>query len=215
MPPENRPRERLQQHGPTTLSTAELLAIIIKSGTKQQDIITLCNTLLSKYSLQQLSHCTLQELTQLHGIGPARASQILALFELNRRTTQTKKQTIKTPEDIASLYQKKLQHLQQEHLIALYLDTKNNIIKDQTITIGTINASLIHPREIFHGAIKNLAKSIVIIHNHPSGDPTPSESDITATHQIHEVGQLVNIPLIDHIIIGKNSYWSWQESLNT
>lgn len=212
--PENRPRERLQQQGPQVLSTAELLALILKSGTKKESILDLCNNLLAKYSLEQLPHATIQELTQEHGIGQAKASQIIALFELYKRIplTNVQEQPLHSASDVVQRYQRKFQHLNQEQCLALYLDTKNKLIKEQIISIGTLNSSLIHPREIFNGAIKHTSNAVVVIHNHPSGDPTPSEEDLKVTKILHKAGEIIGIRLLDHIIIGNGTWWSWKEN---
>lgn len=213
---ENLPRERLQTHGPEALSNVELLALILKSGTKQDNIISLCHKLLAKYSLEQLSNISLQQLQQEHGIGLAKASQLLAVFELYKRLPQpsTQNKKIQSAQDIADLYLQKFSQEKQEHFLAVYLDTKNKIIADDTITIGTLNSSLIHPREVFHGAIKHCANSLIILHNHPSGDPAPSMEDIQITNLIQKTGEIMNIPLIDHIILGQNTWWSWRETAN-
>lgn len=212
---ENRPRERLIQAGPAVLSTAELFAIILKSGTKKENVLELGNKLLSKYGLEQLPSCSLQELMHEYGIGKAKACQIVAVFELYRRISHTsgKKEPIAIfqAKDIAEIYQPKLQQLAQEHFIAVYLDTKHKIIADQTITVGILNASLIHPREVFYGAIKHLAHSVIVLHNHPSGDAAPSEEDIKVTKALEKTGEIMGLKLVDHIIIGRDSWWSWRE----
>ena len=211
--PENRPRERLQKEGPQALSSAELLAIILKSGTKKENVLEISNRLIATHGLQNLSHCTLSQLQQQYGIGPARASQIIALFELyNRVNYNQSKKKINCAKDVAELYLPKTQSLQKEHFMAIYLDTKNNIIAEGTISVGILNSSLVHPREVFHGAIKNLANSLIIIHNHPSGDPEPSKEDLEITTCLAKSGKLMGIPLLDHIILGKESWWSWAES---
>lgn len=214
--PENRPRERLAKEGPHALSNAELLALILKSGTKKENIIELCNKLLAKYSLKQLSQCTLVELTHEHGIGLAKASQLLAVFELYQRipSQQSNSPIIRSAKDISTLFLPKLSSLNKEHFLVVYLDTKNRIIKEETISIGTLNSSLIHPREVFHGAIKHCANSIIVIHNHPSGDPTPSSEDLEVTTRLQQSAQILNIKFLDHIIIGKTTWWSWRESIN-
>ncbi len=205
--PENRPRERLQLQGSASLSNAELLALILKSGTHKENILDLCHKLLSKYGLAGLSKLTLQELEQEYGIGEAKASQIIAVFELHRRASVLKSErtNITTAKDVAKLYLPKLSSLDKEHFLALYLDAKHNIICDQTITIGILNASLVHPREVFHGAIKHLAQALIVLHNHPSGDPTPSEEDLQITKQLQKTGQVMGIPLLDHIILGQET----------
>ncbi len=211
--PENRPRERLQLQGPSSLSNAELLALILKSGTNRENILEICKKLISKYSLDGLAQTTLQELTQEHGIGKAKACQIIALFELYKRTKnlQKEKVQIKSAQDIANIYLPKLQPLNKEQFVVVYLDARNRIISDETITVGTVSASIIHPREVFHGAIKNLASAIIVIHNHPSGDPTPSKEDLEVTEKLWQTGELLGIKLVDHLIIGK-TYWSWKEN---
>ena len=211
--PENRPRERLQKEGAQALSPPELLAIILKSGTKKENVLEISNRLISKHGLQNLPHCSLQQLQQHYGIGPARASQLVALFELYKRVNcKNERKKISCAKDVASLYLPRLQALQKEHFIAIYLDTKNNIIADETITMGILNSSLIHPREVFHGAIKHLAHALIVLHNHPSGDPEPSQEDLHITKVLEKTGKLMGIHLLDHIILGKDSWWSWVES---
>ena len=211
--PENRPRERLQKEGSSALSSAELLAIILKSGTKKENILEISNHLISTHGLQNLSACSLQQLQQQYGIGPARASQIVALFELHKRVGYRKEnKKISCAKEAAELYLPKTQFLQKEHFMAIYLDTKNNIIADETITMGILNSSLIHPREVFHGAVKHLAHSVIVLHNHPSGDPEPSNEDLEITKNLIQSGKLMGIPLLDHIILGKDAWWSWAES---
>ena len=211
--PENRPRERLQKEGPEVLSPAELLAVILKSGTKKENILEISNRLISKYGLQNLSGCSLTQLQQQYGIGPARASQIIAVFELYKRISPTnQRKKISCAKEVAEIYLPKTQALQKEHFMAIYVDTKNNIIAQETITIGILNSSLIHPREIFYGAIKHLAHAVIVLHNHPSGDPEPSQEDLEITKSLIKSGKLMGIPLLDHIILGKDSWWSWAES---
>lgn len=207
-----RPRERMEQQGASALSNAELLAVILKSGTHKENVLVLCQKLLSKYGLESLASCSLQELMQEHGIGRAKACQLLALFELARRLQikQKNHQVLRTPEEVAALYLPRLSHLQQEYFLALYLDAKHRLIDDQIITKGTVDTSLVHPREVFQGAIKHLASSIIVVHNHPSGDCTPSEEDIVVTTRLAKTGEIMGIPLLDHVIIGKDSWWSWR-----
>ncbi len=213
MSAENRPRERLELEGAVVLSTAELLAIILKSGTKKENVLEISNKLLSKYGMDKLATCSVIELMAEYGIGRAKACQIVALFELHRRFEAKEKQhaLITSAKDVALLYLPRMAHLPQEHFLAVYLDSKNRMICDQTITIGILNASLIHPREVFHGAIKNLAQAVIVLHNHPSGDPAPSAEDIRITRILEKTGELMGIRLIDHVIIGRNSWWSWRE----
>jgi DNA repair protein RadC len=211
--PQDRPRERMERAGPQVLSNGELLAVLLKSGTKKENVLQISYGLLAKYGLRNLSNASLQELCQEHGIGKAKACQIVALFELAKRIPlkEDQKVPILKSRDLAKNYVKKMQDLQKEHFIAVYLDSKNKIIGDQTITIGTLNTSLVHPREVFHGAVKHLANSIIILHNHPSGDPTPSEEDLEVTRVLDETGDVMGIPLLDHLVIGKQKWWSWKE----
>ena len=163
--------------------------------------------------MEQLSCCTLEELQQEHGIGFAKACQIMAMFELFRRMPLQKKdqKIITSAKDVAELYLPQLQFLPQEQFIVLYLDAKHRLISDETITKGILNASLIHPREVFHGALKHLAHSIIVLHNHPSGDPAPSTEDLEITKRLQKTGEIMGMALLDHIIIGKDSWWSWRE----
>ncbi len=210
--PENLPRERLQAQGAGALSNAELVALILKSGTAQQNILDLCQKLLAKYSLEQLGQASLQQLQQEHGIGVAKASQLLAVFELGKRLApRMGEKSVKNAREVAEVYLKRFADEKQEHFIAVYLDTKHRVIADQIITKGTLNSSLIHPREVFHGAIKHCAHSLIILHNHPSGDPTPSEEDLKVTRVLQETGEMMQIPVIDHIILGQGTWWSWRE----
>jgi len=213
IPAENRPRERLQLQGPESLSTAELLALILKSGTQKENVLEICHKLLSKYQLKGLSSATLLELQQEHGVGKAKASQIVALFELFKRAAAEKKDQaiLKKAKDVVDIYLPRMEKLPQEQFVAVYLDTKNRFLSDQVVTKGILNASLIHPREVFHGAIKNMAYSIIIIHNHPSGDPHPSPEDLQVTEQLQSAAEIIGIKLLDHIIIGKGVWWSWKE----
>ena len=213
MSAENRPRERLERDGAGVLSTAELLAIILKSGTKKENVIEMANTLLSKYGLEQLPTCSLVELMEEHGIGKAKACQLLALFELYKRMPTGDQQTaaITCAKDVATMYLPKMKDLPQEQFIAVYINAKHKIINHHLITQGILNASLIHPREVFHGAIKSLAHSLIVLHNHPSGDPEPSKEDLEVTQRLHKTGEVMGIPLLDHIILGKSTWWSWKE----
>jgi len=212
MPVENRPRERLQKLGEQALSDAELLAIILQKGTKQDNVIDLSNKLLAKFKLGELSKLSLTELQVINGIGPAKAMQIKALFELNKRIKVNDNSLVFSSAKIVfDFLSPKLSGLDKEHFIVLLLDSKNKLIKEELISIGTLNASLIHPREIFKPAIKESANSIILVHNHPSGDCTPSKNDEKITELLKQTSTTINIPIIDHIIISKNSYYSFQE----
>src|SRR3989338_9769475 len=201
---EYRPRERLMGQGVNVLSDAELLAVILQKGTKEENVIDLSHRILSLYSLEKLQSCSLKELSSLKGIGEAKACQILALFELGRRlkSSLTHKR-ISHPQEVFEYMSPKVSHLDKEHLYLLHLDSKNNIVKEELISIGTLNSSLIHPREVFKSAIRESANAVILVHNHPSGDPTPSDEDRQVTERIVEAGELLKIKVLDHVIVGK------------
>ncbi len=210
--PENRPRERLKREGIETLSDAELLAIILQKGNREENVIDMSNRLITTYSINKLSECSLQELQEIKGIGEAKAMQIQAIFELQKRTqTDRTKTKIKSAKDVYEYCKPKIGDKLKEYFIILLLDTKNKIIKDETISIGTLNSSIIHPREVFKSAIKESANSIIIVHNHPSGDPEPSQEDIKITNILFKAGELLSIKVLDHVIIGKNEWYSFND----
>ena len=208
----NRPVERLERQGPNVLSNAELLAIILKTGTKKENVVDMCNRLLSKYD--NISKCSLKELQEIKGIGKVKASQIIAVFELNKRFSIKKNvNLIKSAKDVFNYYFPKISILDKEQFMVLHLDVKNRIIKDEVISVGTLNSSLIHPREVFKSAIKESANSIILVHNHPSGDPEPSEEDKTITEVLFNTGELLSIKVLDHVIIGNKKWYSFRENV--
>jgi len=216
MPLTERPYEKLEKFGPSVLSDAELLAIIIRSGTKNARSIDLAQHVLSLNTrgLAGIHQLSLKELQKVPGIGRVKAIQIKAIAELSTRISKNhalNKIQINSPGSIASIYMEEMRHLQQEHLKIVLLDTKNNIISDKTISIGTVNASLINPREVFIHALKNGAVNVILLHNHPSGDPTPSREDISVTKRMVEASNIIGIELLDHIIIGDGYYTSLKE----
>ncbi|MBU4502279.1 MAG: DNA repair protein RadC [Nanoarchaeota archaeon] len=213
MSEENRPRERFQRLGATALSDAELLALVLQQGTNGENVIDMSNRLLFRYGIDKLSDLSLNELQEIKGIGPAKAMQIKALFEFNKRYSLSKKngKPIKSAKDVFEYASQKLLGADKEHFMILHLDSKNRVIKDETVSIGTLNASLIHPREIFKSAIRESANAIILVHNHPSGDPTPSEEDEEITKRLFDAGELLNIKLLDHVIVGDEGCWSWRE----
>ncbi|HOI18419.1 MAG TPA: DNA repair protein RadC [Candidatus Woesearchaeota archaeon] len=210
---ENRPRERMEKQGVQVLSDAELLAIILKFGNKEENVVDMCNRLISKYGVDKLSSCSLKELQEIKGIGKAKASQILALFEFNKRHNVSKQngKQIKTAKDVYDYCYPKLKDLDKEHFMILHLDTKNRILKDEFVSIGTLNCSLVHPREIFKSAIKESSNSIILVHNHPTGDSTPSAEDVKVTEILRKSGELLSIRVLDHVIVSSNDYYSFNE----
>ncbi len=207
----DRPRERAMELGIRTLSNSELLAILFRTGTKDISALELGNKLLQAYTVNELSKITVSELTSISGIGNAKALSILAAFELFKRgSIQTKKKMI-SPEDVNEYLKYDLHELKQEHFVGIYLDSKNNIISSKTLFIGTLSMSVVHPREIFNWAVRLSAASIIVAHNHPSGDPTPSPADVEVTKAIKTAGDTMSIALIDHIVIGKDGFISMKE----
>jgi DNA repair protein RadC len=206
-----RPREKLQRYGSASLTNAELLAIILQTGTKGESVLELSSRLTSK-GLNNLNFLSLNELKNIKGIGTAKASQILSIFELNKRISFTTNQSnpIKSPKDVFNYCSPKLSNLDRECFMILHLDTRNKVIRDEVISLGTLNSSLVHPREVFKSAIKESANSVILVHNHPSGDTEPSEEDQDVTKKLTEAGELLNIKVLDHVIIGKNTWYSFK-----
>lgn len=210
-----KPRERLINNGSAHLSDVELLAILINTGRKGFSSLDIANELLkSVESLKQLKALSINDLNKVKGIGLYKALILKAAFELGERMhsgSLEEKIQITIPQDVANFMMGKMEHLTQEKFIVLFLNSKNVIIKQKTIFIGTLNSSVIHPREIFSEAIKCASNAIVVLHNHPSGDTTPSKEDIRATNRLRECGEILGIDLLDHIIIGDHTYMSMVE----
>jgi DNA repair protein RadC len=214
-PQDERPRERFILNGPQSLSNHELIAILLRTGTKEESVLQLSNRLLNHFEgLRLLKAATLEEMTEIKGIGHAKAIQILAAVEIGRRVSNLSfndRYVIRSPEDGAKYVMNDMRFLSQEHFVCLYLNTKNQVIHKQTIFIGSLNASIVHPREVFREALKRSAASIIALHNHPSGDPTPSREDIEVTKRLVECGKIIGIDLLDHLIIGENKFVSLKE----
>ncbi len=214
-PKEERPRERLMNYGAVSLSNQELLAILLRTGTKSESVIQLANRLLTQFGgLLWLKDAALEELMSIKGIGQAKAVQIAATVELGRRIsnlTYDDRFVIRSPEDGANYVMNDMRFLTQEHFVCLYLSTKNQVIHKQTVFIGSLNASIVHPREVFKEAFRRSAASIICFHNHPSGDPSPSREDIEVTKRLVKCGELLGIKVLDHIIIGDKKFVSLKE----
>ncbi|MCD6591314.1 MAG: DNA repair protein RadC [Candidatus Aenigmarchaeota archaeon] len=209
LPKFERPREKLMSTNEKLLTDAELIAIILGSGTKGENAIKLADKLLRSKDLLSLDFRALRE---IKGIGNAKACKLLASIELGRRLFSCKKERIiKSPED-AYEYAKEIEKCKKEYLIALYLDTRNAVIKKDVISIGTLNTNAVHPREVFYPAISEFASGVILIHNHPSGGHEPSEDDIKMTKRMAKAGKLMGIEIIDHIIIGNGKYTSLKEA---
>lgn len=214
-PKNERPREKLMNHGASFLSDAELLAILIHSGTGRITALDVGKTLLSEYgSLGGITSRTYQDLRRFKGLGEAKSVLLVAAFELGRRamaTGMTEKYRICAPEDVVRRFQPLLRDLKQEKFIVLLLDSANHLIRDVTITTGILNSSLVHPREVFQRAILEPAASVILLHNHPSGNAEPSSEDIQITRQLVDAGKIIGIPVHDHIIITASSHTSFAE----
>ena len=205
---DQRPRERLKSG--VSLSDSEVLALILENGSKGENVIDLSHRLISTFGVEKLSSLSLQELMKIKGIGLAKASKLIAAFELSKRVSSGKicEKVVRNPSDIASYYISKLKDLKKEHFIAVFLDSKNKIIKDEVISIGTLNSSLVHPREVFKEAIKCSANSIILVHNHPSGSVEASDEDYRVNKILIETGDLVGIKVLDHLIVGDGKWES-------
>jgi len=214
-PRDERPREKLLNHGPEVLSDSELLAIVIRSGSGASNAIDLARTILSDSgSLRRAASRNAEELVRIKGIGRVKAVAVVAAFELGRRVQgEIPEQVaiIRSPEDVAAVMIPRLRDASCEKFHVLILDSKNGLVRNIELTSGTLNASLVHPREVFKTAIDHRAASVIVVHNHPSGNKEPSREDLEITRQLAETGKIVGIPLHDHIIIAGNEYTSLAE----
>jgi len=211
-PKKERPRERLLQHGPQPLTEAELLGILLGKGTRKKTAIDLARELLDQYeSLEKLFSRSPSELIKVKGIGSAKAATLSAAFELVRRIQSQRnipKGSFKRSSEVANHYLPLMRDLRKEVFKILLLNRANRLIKEVTISEGTLEASLVHPRDVFHEALLELAAGVILIHNHPSGNPSPSEEDLQITKQLVEAGRLLGIKVYDHIILAGESYRS-------
>lgn len=212
LPEDIRPRERLLNEGAGALSDIELLAILLRTGSRETTALDLASMLMARFkSLRLLADATVEELSEVKGVGPAKACQIQAALELAKRISQfsgPQRPVIRSPDDAACLVMEEMRHLDREHFRALLLNTKNQVIGADKVSVGTLNSSTVHPRELFRNAIKRSAASVILVHNHPSGDPTPSREDLDVTGRLIEAGRIIGIEVLDHIIIGDNKYIS-------
>ena len=221
MAPNERPRERLKERGATALGDAELIAILLRTGMKGQSAVQLAQQLLKEFrTLEELARTPLETIAKVKGVGETKAIQLKAAFELARRLSESsrgKQAIITTPEDAAAVMREDMRTLDREHFGVLLLNTKNGLIKKCPVSRGSLNASIVEPREVFKDAITASAASMILVHNHPSGDPTPSSEDISITKRLVKAGELLNISVLDHIILGhradgrKDDYVSLKE----
>src|SRR3989339_1131723 len=213
LPVEERPRERLVKFGEQALSVQELLQLILGRGIAGESVAVTAQKLLTQFgNLQKLSDASIEELSLTKGIGPAKAAQIKAVFEIGRRfSTQTvpyKSKELNDPEKVYRLIKSRLKDYAREHFYIIPLNSRNYSIAE--VSVGSLNASIVHPREVFAEAVKNKAASVIFAHNHPSGDPEPSEEDLVITKRLVEAGKILGIEVVDHIIVTKNSYFSFK-----
>lgn len=208
IPKTERPREKLIKYGPEKLSSSELLAIILRSGQKGENAINLAKKILRKFSSKKLPNIEFKDLVTQLGLGESKACSIIASFELSKRLLKEKKSTLILSHKEVWQEMKDIREKNKEHVVIFYLDSKNQIIKRSIISIGTVNASMVHPREVYEAAISHNATQIIIAHNHPSGDLTPSPEDIQVTKRLSEAGKILGIELLDHIIVTKDHFLS-------
>ena len=213
LPEFERPREKLVKKGTKALKKEELLAIILRTGLKGKNAVEVAKDILEKYGDKKLLDASYEELRNIRGVGPTKAVQILAAIELGSRLFKEKSEKevyINSSEDAI----KELAHIKEnkkENFVVLYLDARNKLIYKETVSIGSLNANLVHPREVFEPAVRYLAAQIVLAHNHPSGDPEPSEDDLEITKRLIESGKILGIEIVDHIIITKTGFTSFKE----
>ncbi|WIW71400.1 MULTISPECIES: RadC family protein [Anaerosinus] len=217
LPDMERPREKLLLKGAQSLSDAELLAILLRTGTKEDSVIRVAEKLLSVYkneSLGEFANLSVNDFSKIKGIGKVKAITVLAALELGKRLAEApsiERKKITSPQDVVNYFMPRFRYEKKEHFIVVLLDTKNHILATPVISVGCLNSSIVHPREVFREAIVHFAAAMILVHNHPSGDPTPSKEDIHVTHKLIEAGGLMDIKVIDHIIIGDNCYISLKE----
>ena len=218
LPKEQRPYEKCMAYGPKALTDSELLAVIIRTGSSERTSLELADAILSQNApgdgLTSLLHCSLEQLQSIRGVGPVKGIQLLCIGELSRRIWKQKVSAepvaFTQPDQIADYYMEDMRHLEQEEIHVMFLNTKQHLIRDFLVSKGTVNASVVTPREILIEGLRCLAVGMVLVHNHPSGDPEPSRSDRLLTCRIREAGEVVGITLIDHLIIGDRRYVSFR-----
>lgn len=211
LPKIERPREKLEKYGPEKLSNSELLAILLRTGGKGLNVVEMSRKILGKFSSNGLAKANVDELKNTFGLGSAKACEIIACFELGRRLLQNKKSQIYlTPKDVWQEL-KDIRDNKKEHFVIFFLDARNQEIKREIISVGSLNANLVHPREVFEPAIRHTTAQIIIAHNHPSSDEKPSEEDKEITKRLIDSGKILGIDIIDHIIVTKNNYFSFKE----
>ncbi len=212
LPKVDRPREKLEKYGPERLSDSELLAILLRTGSEGINVVELSGKILRKFSGVGLAKASAKELKNTFGLGSAKACEIVACYELGRRHLQNKQSVLLlSPKDVWDEL-KDIRDHKKEHFVIFFLDSRNQEIKREIISIGSLNANLVHPREVFEPAVRHLAAQVIIAHNHPSGDPEPSEGDSIITQKLVEAGKLLDIEIIDHVIVTPKKFYSYREN---
>jgi DNA repair protein RadC len=215
LPEDERPREKLIRSGAESLSNVELLAIIVKSGIKNSSALDIAKEIFSRSGkgIHSLSDVSVEELCEIKGIGSSKASEIIAAIEFGRRIMVSKEEKFKitSPTDISNYLMQEMGNLKKEHFNIVMLDNKNYIVEVHNVSIGSLNSAIVHPREVFKNAVRRSSASIILAHNHPSGITTPSKEDISITKRLLECGDIIGIKVLDHIIVGKNEYFSFKE----
>ncbi|MFW6134903.1 MAG: RadC family protein [Elusimicrobiota bacterium] len=213
LPAVDQPREKLEKYGISSLSETDLIALLLRSGLKGKNVIQLSKNILKRFTLNQLSKATLKDLISITGMGITRASSILAAFELGRRLEKEKKNMkpkLNSPEKIYR-YTSDLTKARREKFIAIYFDSRMKVIKRAHISVGTVSASIVHPRDVYKPAVECNASKVVVVHNHPSGDVNPSREDISITKKLKKAGDIMGIDLEDHLIVTNEGYYSFKE----
>lgn len=211
LPKVDRPREKLEKYGPERLSDSELLAILLRTGSEGINVVQLSTRILKKFGRQGLPQAMVKELRNTFGLGAAKACEIVACFELGRRLMRNKQSIlILSPRDVWDQL-KDIRDNKKEHFVIFFLDARNQEIKREVVSVGSLNANLVHPREVFEPAVRHLAAQVIIAHNHPSGDALPSNDDLKITKRLVEAGKIMGIEIMDHIIVTKSSYLSFRE----
>ena len=205
----------MKERGAQALGNSELLAILLRTGTAAESALRLAENLLDRAGgLAGLGHATLEEVEQVRGIGEAKAVTLLAALELGRRVDSLApldRTAVRTPDDVAALLLPRFRYESRESFVAVLLSTKNHVLKTPVISVGSLNASIVHPRELFREAINASAAAVIVAHNHPSGDPTPSPEDVSLTRKLVEAGKILDIPVLDHVVLGDGKYVSFKE----
>ena len=215
IPADDRPQEKLLKYGANTLSNSELIAVILRTGTKEENVVRLAQKILNEdgKGLRNIAEGTIEKFKSYKGINDVKASKLMALAEISKRMSSLKIEKIKisSPDDAAVIMMEEMRYYQKEYFKIILLDTKNNVKKISEISVGSLSSSIVHPREVFYEAVVNLASSIILVHNHPSGECEPSNEDIVLTNRLDECGKILGIKILDHIIIGDGVYFSFKE----